>query len=456
MGLFDKKYCDICGEKIGLLGNRKLEDGNLCKDCAKKLSPWFSDRRSSTVSEIKEQLAYREKNRERAAQFRTTRSYGEDWKLLLDEEHRWFTVTRARDLADANPDILDYTALTGCRVDIDESRTEQLREDADGKEVSYVPPRYEYSYDFDIIISVNHPYFNEMRFRLNDSSVDIQPQSTVQRPMMGQRPMAGRMQRPMPGQMQRPMAGRPQPMGRPMMGQTMNVAPVNFDPENSMEYRKYREMGDEIRAALQQVMDTYHPDRILIEPSGVGKLSDVIRAVQNLEMHDVVLNGFTTVVDATKAKMYMRNFGEFFENQLQYARTIILSRTDTPKATEEKVAKGVALIREVNKDAVIITTPIEKLDGAQILEAMEQGRKEDEDFCPVCGGDHDHEHHHDHDDECGCGHDHDHEHHHDDECGCVKLPERRKLPSWQAITAMKQASVPRCWRKAVSTRNILC
>ena len=246
----------ICGEKIGLLGNRKLEDGNLCKDCAKKLSPWFSDRRNSTVSEIKEQLAYREKNRERAAQFRTTRSYGEDWKLLLDEEHRWFTVTRARDLADANPDILDYTALTGCRVDIDESRTEQMREDADGKEVSYVPPRYEYSYDFDIIISVNHPYFDEMRFRLNDSSVYIEPQSTVQHPMMGQRPMAGQMQRPMPGQMQRPMAGRPQPMGRPMMGQTMNVAPVNFGPENSMEYRKYREMGDEIRAALQQVMET--------------------------------------------------------------------------------------------------------------------------------------------------------------------------------------------------------
>ncbi|MBU5458764.1 DUF4428 domain-containing protein, partial [Oscillibacter sp. MSJ-31] len=245
MGLFDKKYCDICGEKIGLLGNRKLEDGNLCKDCAKKLSPWFSDRRRSTVEDIKEQLAYREENRGRAAQFRITRTYGESWKVLIDEEHRWFTVTCARDLADANPDILDYTALTGCRVDIDESRTELTREDADGKEVSYVPPRYEYSYDFDIIISVNHPYFNEMRFRLNDSSVYIEPQSTVQRPMMGQRPMAG--------QMQRPMAGRPQPMGRPMMGQTMNVAPVNFDPENSMEYRKYREMGDEIRAALQQV-----------------------------------------------------------------------------------------------------------------------------------------------------------------------------------------------------------
>ena len=174
--------------------------------------------------------------------------------------------------------------------------------------------------------------------------------------------------------------------------------------------------------SLKEVITTYHPDRIIIEPSGVGKLSDVIKAVKGVDVDcEISLNSYTTVADVNKCKMYMRNFGEFFENQLQYARTIILSRTDTPKATEEKVAKAVALIREVNKDAVIITTPIEKLDGAQILEAMEQGREEDEDFCPVCGGhhDHDHEHHH-HDDECGCGHDHDHdhEHHHDDECGC--------------------------------------
>ena len=129
MGLFDKKYCDVCGEKIGLLGNRKLEDGNLCKECAKKLSPWFSDRRRSTVEEIKAQLADREENRGKAAQFRTTRTMGEGWKVLLDEEHRWFTVTRARDLADANPDILDFDAITGCRLDIDENRTELLREE---------------------------------------------------------------------------------------------------------------------------------------------------------------------------------------------------------------------------------------------------------------------------------------------------------------------------------------
>ena len=235
------------------MGNQKLEDGNLCKDCAKQLSPWFSDRRRSTVEDIKRQLAYREENRGRASQFRTTRSYGEDCKVLLDEEHRWFTVTRARDLADANPDILDCTALTGCRVDIDESRTEQKREGPDGKEVTYNPPRYEYSYDFEVIISVNNPYFDEMKFRLNNSSVYIEPQNTMQRPMMGQQGMMG----------QRPMAGRPQSgmTQRPMMGQMnsvgrMNTMAAGFDPESNREYRKYREMGDEIRAALLQVMET--------------------------------------------------------------------------------------------------------------------------------------------------------------------------------------------------------
>lgn len=228
MGLFDKKYCDICGEKIGLLGNRKLEDGNLCKDCAKKLSPWFSDRRRSTVEDIRGQLAYREENREKAAQFRTTRSFGEDWKVLLDEDDRWFTVTRARDLAEANPDILDFDAITGCRMDIDESRMELTREDADGKDVSYVPPRYEYSYDFFLVISVRHPYFDEMRFSLNSSSVYYEPQKLPQRAPMSHAPMD-------------------RPSGRPKM---INASRV--DPEDCAEYRKYRQMGDEICQALEQ------------------------------------------------------------------------------------------------------------------------------------------------------------------------------------------------------------
>ena len=187
--------------------------------------------------------------------------------------------------------------------------------------------------------------------------------------------------------------------------------------------------------SLKEVITTYHPDRIVIEPSGVGKLSDVIKAVKGVDVDcEISLNSYTTVVDVNKCKMYMRNFGEFFENQLQYARTIILSRTDTPKATEEKVAKAVELIRGVNKEAVIITTPIEKLDGAQVLAAMEKGREEEEEICPVCGHhhehehehhhdhdcDHDHEHDHHHDHDCGCDHDHDHEHHHDHDhkCGC--------------------------------------
>ena len=148
MGLFDKKYCDICGEKIGLLGNRKLENGNLCKNCAKKLSPWFSDRRSSTVEEIKAQLAYREENRQKVAEFHTTRTLGTNTKVLLDEDAGKFMVTRARDLQEANPDVLDFADVTGCNLDIDESRSELTREDKDGNEVSYNPPRYEYSYDY--------------------------------------------------------------------------------------------------------------------------------------------------------------------------------------------------------------------------------------------------------------------------------------------------------------------
>ena len=155
MGLFDKKYCDICGEKIGLLGNRKLENGNLCKNCAKKLSPWFSDRRSSTVEEIKAQLAYREENRQKVAAFHTTRTLGTNTKVLLDEDAGKFMVTRARDLQEANPDVLDFADVTGCNLDIDESRSELKREDKDGKEVSYNPPRYEYSYDFYITIPLN-------------------------------------------------------------------------------------------------------------------------------------------------------------------------------------------------------------------------------------------------------------------------------------------------------------
>ena len=169
--------------------------------------------------------------------------------------------------------------------------------------------------------------------------------------------------------------------------------------------------------ALQQVMETYHPDRILIEPSGVGKLSDVIRAVQDLQMHDVVLNGFTTVVDASKAKMYMKNFGEFFNNQVEHASAIILSRT--AGMSREKLDTCVALLREKNPTATIVTTPWDELNGKQLLAAMER-RDTLAAALEELAEEQEHEHHHHHDDEeCSCGcHDHEHHHHHDDECEC--------------------------------------
>ena len=171
MGLFDKKFCDICGEKIGLLGNRKLEDGNLCKNCAKKLSPWFDERRHSTVEQIKQQLNYREENKSKVSAFRVSRTVGNDsTKLYIDDSARKFAVHRGNDFASGNPDILDFSQVIGCDLDIRESRSEKTRT-VDGRSVSYNPPRYEYSYDLKVTLRVDHPYFDDMQFDLNSSSV---------------------------------------------------------------------------------------------------------------------------------------------------------------------------------------------------------------------------------------------------------------------------------------------
>lgn len=159
--------------------------------------------------------------------------------------------------------------------------------------------------------------------------------------------------------------------------------------------------------ALEQVLFQYHPDRIIIEPSGVGKLSDVIGAVQRLDNHDITLNAFVTVVDATKCKIYMKNFGEFYNNQIEHAATIVLSRTGGMK--EEKLLAAVALLREHNANAPIITTPWEELDGKQILEAMENKDSLKEELARLAAeqAEHDEAHHHHH-------HDHDHEHEHEE------------------------------------------
>ena len=177
-------------------------------------------------------------------------------------------------------------------------------------------------------------------------------------------------------------------------------------------------VGD-FAAALGQVMEQFHPDRILIEPSGVGKLSDVIRAVQGVQNDEMMLNGFTTIVDAGKCKIYMKNFGEFFNNQVEHASAIILSRTQG--LSEKKLDTCVAMLREKNPVATIVTTPWDEITGAQILETMERRTTLQAELAHLEEEAHEHHHHHHDDDEaCGCGHhhhddDHDHEHHHDHE-----------------------------------------
>ena len=164
--------------------------------------------------------------------------------------------------------------------------------------------------------------------------------------------------------------------------------------------------------SLQEVISTYAPDRILIEPSGVGKLSDVMKAVENVkDKVDICLNSYTTVVDVNKCKMYLRNFGEFYSNQVESAGAIILSRTDVAK--EGKVEEAVHLLREMNDKAAIITTPIDQLDGKKLLQTMEHVDSLEEKMLEEAEHDHHHDHHHEHDEHCDCGcHDHHHEHHH--------------------------------------------
>ena len=192
--------------------------------------------------------------------------------------------------------------------------------------------------------------------------------------------------------------------------------------------------------ALTQVIDQYHPDRIIIEPSGVGKLSDVVAAVEKVTCADVVLGHKVAVADAGKVKIYMKNFGEFYNNQIETASTIILSRTDS--VPQPKLDAAVALLREHNDHAALVVAPWSELTGRQLLEAMEGQTAVEKDLEEMahhhheehhcCGHhDHDHEHHHHHDHEegcsCGCGHDHDHHHHHADEV----------FTSWGVETAHK-------------------
>ena len=169
MGLFSKKVCDICGGDIGLLGNRKLSDGNLCKDCAKKLSPWMTDRRQSTVEEIRQHLAYREQNKRMLALIHPTVVMGSNVKVYIDEAAGKFFVTSHTNWRDRNPDVIDLSQVIDVSTEVTEHRTEEYHRDRDGKNVPFNPPRYRMSYEFETTLLIDSPFFSEIRFELTET-----------------------------------------------------------------------------------------------------------------------------------------------------------------------------------------------------------------------------------------------------------------------------------------------
>jgi len=215
MGLFDvfkKKDCEICGKEVGMFGYKKLEDGEICKDCVKLLSPWFEERRHSTVAQIKEQLAYREQNRNELANFHPQMRLGEHYPVHVELSGgipSRFVVQRTNDYREENADIISFRNVRTFEIDVEEHERELKHRNSEGESVSYNPPRYNYSYDFNMVIRVNHPYFDEMRFRLNSSSVETTNGTAV------------------------PAIRKP-------------------NPRLNHEYREYEDMGKEIKEVLTQ------------------------------------------------------------------------------------------------------------------------------------------------------------------------------------------------------------
>ena len=166
MALFEKKTCEICGGKIGLLGNRKLDDGNMCANCAKQLSPFTTDRRRTSVAQIKEHLAYREANKANVAAFNLTKAIDGRTKVLIDEGAGTFIITSSNSWKNDNPDVISLSQIVSCSTYTEETKTEIMQTDKDGKQKSYFPRRYKIEYDFNVKIMVDSSFFDEISFRL--------------------------------------------------------------------------------------------------------------------------------------------------------------------------------------------------------------------------------------------------------------------------------------------------
>ena len=175
MGLFTKKYCEFCGEKLGLFGNTTLKDGYMCKNCARKVSQWYSVGKSNTVADLYEQFMYRDENKKKVEEFRVGAVLGENTKIYVDTDAGKIMVTSSSDFAKSNPDVIDLADVTSAAYEIKEDKTELKTKDEKGNSISYEPKRYEYRYDFYITLYVKNPYFSTMRFKVNSSYVHIDP-----------------------------------------------------------------------------------------------------------------------------------------------------------------------------------------------------------------------------------------------------------------------------------------
>lgn len=260
MGLFDvfkKKDCEICGKEVGVFGYKKLEDGEICKDCVKLLSPWFEERRHSTVAQIKEQLAYRAQNQRDLANFRVAQVIGDYYKVYIEETNgvpTRFFVSDADDYMSENPDIICFKDLMSCTIDEDTHEKEIKRQDADGNSVSYNPPRYETDYNFYVQMQIaNNPYFDNIRFRINRNTVTLETRGATT---------------------------------ASFLGLSFTGAPVNVsDPREQQRYQEYTQMCQQIEFIVQKsrqtapAAQTVSMESILMKIEQIKNAPDLLSAV---------------------------------------------------------------------------------------------------------------------------------------------------------------------------------
>jgi len=358
--LFEKKDCEICGGEIGLLGNKKLVDGDCCKDCAAKLSPWFTERKESTVAEIKEQIAYRETNAaELKSSFKPTKTLGDYYKMYVMYENGCpsrFVVSSAANYVEANADIIKFTDVTSCNVDIRDSRTELKRKTESGEQVSYNPPRYEFRYEFYVELGINNPYFDKIRFKVNRSTVKLISELQTHRASGG-------------------------------IGQFL-LSNNDFDPTYSPEFRQYQMMCDEIAEIVQKgqnpQMSFQVPEEIL-EKERQMAFGDKVMAEEDLKKKLALYDEeYARVRDNPALAEYAAFIAEQ-KKAVQYA--VMTPEEQAKRMTELMQQKQESLMREsgLPEETVAAASAAIAAGAASVTEEKpaEDGAKR----CPACDAD---------------------------------------------------------------------